>query len=180
MVGKVVVISLLVFYFLYTREVIPEEYYFRLIGVFLMISLELILLVIWNIIKVNRLLQEYNFKITLISDSIDNDPASLNWKVEPREDLFMNKYTEEGRLALRANQFKERVQGVDYNFAQRIHESDVAPNPLFNHIQNTQILLQTLDKCRSLMNSFNSYPCEFGHSLASICLSNELNFVKVE
>lgn len=71
-----------------------------------MMSLELILLVIWIIIKVNRLFQEYNFKITLIPDSIDNDPNSLNWKVECKEELFMNKYTEEGKIALRTNEAK--------------------------------------------------------------------------
>jgi hypothetical protein len=68
-----------------------------------MLCLQAILLIIWIVSKIRRLFQEYNFKITLVPGEIMNDPAKLNWKVETKDELFMNRYTEEGKLALRTN-----------------------------------------------------------------------------
>lgn len=91
---KLILFSLAFFYFLYNRSVISEEYYFRFIGIILMLCLQAVLLIIWIVSKIRRLFQEYNFKITLVPNEIINDPTKLNWKVETKDELFMNRYTE--------------------------------------------------------------------------------------
>lgn len=67
---RLAILGLALFYFLYSRSVISEEYYFRFFGVILMLTLQLILVLVCVASKIRQLFQEYNFKITLIPDSV--------------------------------------------------------------------------------------------------------------